>query len=288
MDELVNWCMDIPDNRNYSYSEIAWANIELPTSCIIDDINDYQNQGLEDITAYMCVAYSTTHWVNILNNIEKFWEWDYNAKEFGLKMVELWRLDTKAGAYIIDWPKTAKELGRIAWYFQVRTIDEVKQAIVNWHPVVTWSNQLIWGNICKAWKNEGHCILAIWYNEIGLIIKQSYWINKRNKWTNLLPYELFDKLFYTKLALIDSPNTILQYKQQIMNNITNWVAKIAYEKKAWNWENPTKQITTEEAVAIIYQNREYLENKLNYIEERQNKIIETLADLVKKLDDNLK
>ena len=52
MDEVVNWCIDIYDERNYLYSEIAWAGIELPKVYIIDDINDYQNQGLENITAY--------------------------------------------------------------------------------------------------------------------------------------------------------------------------------------------------------------------------------------------
>lgn len=268
-----DYCLDNPDLRNFSYNEIAWANINLPTSYIIDDTTDYQNQGLEKVTQYMCTAFATTHGVNILNNIENLWEEDYIAKDFWLKMVDLWRLNVETGAYIIDWPKTAKELWRIAWYFQVYTIEDVKKAIYEWHPVVTWSNKLAWDDVCYAKENYGHCILIIGYNEKWLIIKQSYWKNKRANWTNLLPYNLFDKLMYTKLALVDNPNTILTYKQKLMAEITNGIAKVAYEKGRWNWEKAKEKITTEESVAILYPNIEYLENKLNYIENLLNKVI---------------
>lgn len=262
MDEIVNWCFDIIDERNYLYSEICW-NTELPNNFIIDKSSDYQNQGLEEITSYMCVAYSTTHWVNILNNIENLWEWDYNAKEFGLKMVELWRLDTTKWAVILDWPKTAREVWNIDSYFQVKTIDEVKQAIVNWHPVVTWSNQLAWDKVCYEKPSYWHCILIIGYNETGFIIKNSYWKWEYDNWTNLLPYSLFDKLFYTKLALVDKPNTILQYKQQIMANITIEEAKKAFEQWIWNWLNPKWNANREEVATMIYRAIEKLKKDNN-------------------------
>lgn len=268
-----DYCLDNPDIRNFSYSEIAWANINLPTSYIIDDIADYQNQGLEKVTQYMCTAFATTHWVNILNNIENLWEEDYVAKDFWLKMVDLWRLNTESGAYIIDAPKTAKELWRIAWYFQVYTIEDLKKAIYEGHPVVTWSNKLAWDKVCYAKENYGHCILIIGYNEKWFIIKNSYGKNKYNNWTNLLPYNLFDKLMYTKLALVDNPNTILLYKQKLMAEITNGIALIAKEKWVWNWEKPTENITNQDCAAMIYKQREYLENKLNYIENLLNTVI---------------
>ena len=258
-ENIKDWCIDIIDERNYLYSEICW-NAVLPNSYIIDNIDDYQNQGLEEITAYMCVAYSTTHWANILNNIEWLWEWDYIAKDFWLKMVELWRLDTKVWAVILDWPKTAREVWNIDSYFQVKSIDEVKQAIINWHPVVTWSNQLAWDKVCYEKPSYWHCVLIIWYNETGFIIKNSYWKWTYDNWTNLLPYSLFDKLFYTKLALVDKPNTILQYKQQIMANIDLEWAKKLFEAWIWNGQNPKNNMSRQEVMQVIFRILEKIEN----------------------------
>lgn len=263
MIEEKDYCYDIEDERNFLYSEIMWSNIDLPNSAMIDDINDYQNQWLEEITSYMCVAYSSMHWVNILNNIEDVWEQDYLWKNFWLKMVEKWRLDTNKWASIIDWPKTAVEEWYLQWYFLTTSIEEIKQAIVNNHPVVTWSNQLWWDKVCYYKISYWHCILIIWYNEKGFIIKNSYWKWKYDNWTNLLPYELFYKLFNTKLALVDKENIILQYKKQIMANITLDEAKKAFEQGMWNWLNPKNNSTREETATMIYRSIEKLKKDNN-------------------------
>ena len=77
----IDACVDIPDERDFKYSEICW-NIELPEEFKIDLDTDYQNQWLEEITKYMCVFFSSTHWVNIMNSLENCWEevykkWNY-------------------------------------------------------------------------------------------------------------------------------------------------------------------------------------------------------------------
>jgi hypothetical protein len=171
---MEKWCFDRVDERNYLYSEICGNINNLPASAIIDDVVDYQNQWLEKLTEYMCVAYASMHWTNVLNHIENLWEQDYGWKDFWLNMVSKWLLDVTKCAYIIDWPITARDEGLIAWFFQVKTLDEVKKAIIDWHPIVTWSNALAWDKVCYAKDSYGHCVLIIWYNEKWLIIKNSY------------------------------------------------------------------------------------------------------------------
>lgn len=260
---MEKWCFDRVDERNYLYSEICGNINNLPASAVIDDVVDYQNQWLEELTEYMCVAYWNTHWVNILNEIENLWEQDYKWKDIWLYMVNKGLLDVTKWAAIIDWTKSIKELWYISWYFLVKTIDEIKKAIVDWHPIVTWSNQLWWDKVCYEKASYGHCVLIIGYNEKWLIIKNSYWKDKYDNWTNLLPYELFDKLYQTKLALVDKPNDILNYKKQIMNNISIEEAKKAFELGYWNWQNPKGTVNREECATMIYRAIEKLKKENN-------------------------
>jgi len=70
----VDACFDKTDERDYKYSdmfEIVWAVSNKKK--IIDREDDYQNQSLEEITKYWCVAFNVVHWSNILNKLE-YWE----------------------------------------------------------------------------------------------------------------------------------------------------------------------------------------------------------------------
>ena len=249
--EEINSCYDIPDERDFKYSEICW-NIDLPEEFKIDLESDYQNQWLEEITKYMCVFFSSTHWVNIMNSLENCWEEVYKWKDIWLKAHELWRLDLTKWAAIQDWPKTVRDLNHINSWFLVQWIEEIKQALYNKHLVVVWSNQLNWKEaILKPWKSYWHAILIIGWNKEWFIIKQSYGKERWNKWTQILPYEYLDKLYFSKYALVDNPNSILLYKQKIMDNIKLESAKKAFENWFYNWLDWDKTATREEVAAMI-------------------------------------
>jgi hypothetical protein len=247
----TNSCYDMPDERDFKYSDICW-NIDLPETFKIDLETDYQNQWLEEITQYMCVFFSSTHWVNIMNSLENFWEEVYKWKDVWIKAYELWRLDLTKWASIQDWPKTVRDLQHISSWFLVKWIDEIKQALYEWHPIVVGSNQLNWKeNILKPWNGYWHAVLIIWWNKDGFIIKESYWKERWNNWTQLLPYEYLDKLYYSKYALVDNPNSILLYKQKIMEDIKLETAKLFVARWYTNWERPQDNITREEIWAIF-------------------------------------
>lgn len=252
MEELeFDACIDKQDDRDYKYEEIFWIEETLPNEYIIDDVNDYQNQWLEEISKYMCVFYSSTHWVNIMNELEWVWEEDKSWKDSWLYAHKKWLLDLKTGAYLSSWPKIMKELWYIKWYALITTIEEAKRSIVNWRPIVVWSNRLKWWWPCEAKQSYWHAVLIIWYNKDWFIIKQSYWKEKYNEWKNLLLYKDFNLLYNSKYSLIDIENPILSYKKQVMENIDLDPAKVWFLLWLYNWKNNTSPITRQEAVSVI-------------------------------------
>ena len=255
--EMINACIDIPDDRDYGYEEICWNN-DLPEDFIIDDKNDYQNQWLEEITKYMCVFFSSTHWLNILNELEWVWEKDIKWKDIWLIANDKWLLDLEKWALIKNWPSLLKWLWHIKGYFLVNE-NNIKQAIYDWHPIVVWSRSLKWWYPCIAEQRNWHAVLIIWWNKEWYIIKNSYWKERFNKWLNLLPYNLFDKLYQSKFALIDTENPILQYKKQIMDNIDLEWAKKLFEKWLWNWKNPRTNMSRQEVMQVLFRVLEKLE-----------------------------
>lgn len=69
--ELQNGVIDVPDERDWKYSEVFGAvGADYPEEFSIDDPNDYENQALSTETKYACVFFSTNHGVNILNELE--------------------------------------------------------------------------------------------------------------------------------------------------------------------------------------------------------------------------
>ena len=252
-------CFDIPDERDYHYQELLWANKTLPWEFEIDLINDYQNQWLEDITKYMCVFFSTTHWVNIWNYLE-WWNEILKWKDLWLRALELWRLDLKKWAAIQHWPLTARDEKYISsWYL----VDEnnIKQALFDWNPVVVGSNSLIWNKTTpEAGKSYWHAVLIIGWNQYWYIIKESYWKSKRDNWRQYLPYDLFGNLYTSKYALVDEPSILTLYIKKIMENINIEKAKEAFTLWLWNGLDATKPASREEVATMILRWLEKLKN----------------------------
>jgi len=254
------WAFDSSDGRDYKYSdifEVVWS-IENKTK-IIDRIDDYQNQWLEEITKYMCVFYNSTHWTNILNNIE--WSDVFqNAKELWLEAIDKKLLNPKSWAYVVNWPKLLKQKWLIKWYALIHTLDEIKHSIDNNRPVSTWSNRIDWKYGLKApyilreWASYWHAFLIIWYddNKQVLIIKNSYWKWIFDEWKNYLKYKDLYLLFHSKYSLIDAEDPILTYKKQIMKDINLEGAKKMFELWYWNWKEATKPMTREEVMTVLH------------------------------------
>ena len=254
-----NWAYDSVDELCYSFAEVCgWNNIELPNKKIIDRLDDYQNQWLEELTSYMCVAFSSAHWVNIENSIEWSTSFLY-GKDLWNKMVELWRLRIKSWASISDWPKTIKDLWFISWYVIINTLDEIKKSIALNRPVITWSENINRSkvkehNIAVEWHSYWHAFCIIWYDDVNeqLVVKNSYWNKVYDNWKFYINYEDFNLLFHSKFSLIDKEDeSILNYKKKLMENITIDSAKKALENKIWNWERPSDIVTREECAAMV-------------------------------------
>jgi len=251
-----DYALDKEDDRDYIYKDFYWIAWSYVNKKIIDKVDDYQDQSLDIITKYMCVFFSSAHGTNIENNIEGSWIVT-NGIDLGLEAITDWTLDPNAGAYIVDWPKLLLKKWLIKWYALVKTIEEIKHSIANNRPVVCGSNRIIWGDtapyILKEGKSYGHAVVIIWYDDERevLIIKNSYWKDKYDKWKNYLLYKDFWLLYNSKYSLLDKKDDILSHKRTLMNNIEFDEQKILFSLWIYNGKDNNKSITRGETAIMI-------------------------------------
>lgn len=253
-------CYDIQDERDYQYSDVfpllGWVR---PEKVLLDNV-EYENQWLEKVTKMMCVYYSTAHW----SNEENFQEWSdvrIAWKSLWLIAFDLGRLDLEKGALVSNGPRTARDEWLISGWVKVKTVDEIKDSLINKRPIVVWSNKINWSTWYNSpyvlWWNKwsGHAVLIIWYDdnyEWGcFVIKNSYGDERFDSGKMYLKYENLWLLFNSKYSLIDEEDPILAYKKKVMENIDLEKAKEGFELGIWNWERPREPISRQETVTVI-------------------------------------
>ena len=253
-----DYAIDVPDVRDYEYTDVFGANEELPSICIIND-GEYQDQSLEKITKYMCVFYSSSHGTNIQNHLEGSEE-RISGKALGLMALEDWLLDEKAWAAIQSWPRMLRSKGYIDWWAKVSTMSEMKSSIYNQRPILVWSNKVNWQDakespyIATEWKSYWHAFVIIGYDDIErhLICKNSYWEDMFDWGLFYISYDSYnDILFPSKYSILDSKDEVLEYKKKIMEGINIEKAKDAFEKWLWNGKNATQSASREEVATMI-------------------------------------
>lgn len=265
---MKDFCRDVPDERNYRYKVMFGIQNEYPRKYIMDKW-DYQNQGFENITRYMCVYYSTAHGNNEQNIIEKSTV-RISAKQFWLKAHEQGLLDLEAGTLLQNWPEFAKTLKYISGYSWVKELEEIKDSLVNNRPIVVGTNRASWKStkrtpfILKKWKSYWHAFVIIGYDdnyEWGcLICKNSYWEKWGDNGNFYIKYSDYRKiLFYSKFSLIDEIDPILDYKKKVMEKINIPMAKVGFELWIWNGLWATKPMTREEVVTVVLRTVEKIE-----------------------------
>ena len=254
----IDYALDKIDDRDYIFEEMSWLSnkIKKPESRIIDREDDYQNQGLKEITAYMCVFYSSWHWSNIQNFSEDSNVF-INNESFWKRAIKEKLLDPKKWAYIQSWPKLLKIEKYIKWYALVKTLNGIKDSILNGNPICVWSNKIDWSwtkdnyNIAVKWNSYWHAFLIIWYNDKDklIILKNSYWKDFWDNWVFYIRYEdIFSILYNGKYSLIDVKEPIVKYKRDILKKINLHDTRIWFLIGLTNWKNLSQE--KEEAVAM--------------------------------------
>lgn len=224
--EVKNACLDSSDPRTYQAEEVAGAASTLPEYMnLINYLEKVQNQLSYKNGGCMCVPTSSSMGLDILGGEleldKKKW---LNGESLASIMFLLKRFGYKTGAWLIDGPKTLKERGYISGYYQVNTIQQIKEALSNFNPVIIWTNAI---NFSKTYKtgvsvpgtSSGHCILCIGHKDDGFIIADPW---KAQIWT--LRYEDFKLLFNTKLVITRDPlfTWVQTYIKQIKREDLIW------------------------------------------------------------------
>lgn len=204
-EELRGW-YDIDDPRDYSFEEIAGAEIEIEESVdLSSNLSKIQNQGLEVVTRMMCTAYSPSHGSDILwvDNTKHF----HSGKQIGLAMHKAGKLGLNSWAYIIDGVKFGKALNLLDGYSNARQVHEMKQALSIGRPICVWSRTIDWrktranNNIAVPWSAYWHAFLVIWYTKEHIICLNSYWKESNDNGKFYIKWSDFGLLYPNKYVL---------------------------------------------------------------------------------------
>ena len=242
-------CEDIPDKRDYLFSEYIngyaeWKSSKRPHK----DVTVY-NQGKTPA----CTRYAITHisnWQNI-NEYKNRWE-TYNQ----INPMDIWNKWNKVKT-LQAWLSTMKTNGLIEWYTMVEMRDkkkmliEMKQAIDIWKWIYTGSPNWDWYATKRTWRHtirkDGKFVWHAWsiidYDDERKVFRC---INSRGpnrwiwKWYFVLPYNDINKI-YNKYAIIDKDdtgkflefrlrNTLLQLKN-VNSAVRKSLEKLDYSSK---------------------------------------------------------
>jgi hypothetical protein len=264
--KIFNACYDIPDERDYQASEILWNN--NIKDFVLNDDWEIQNQ----YTAWYpmgCVFFSTSmhdNWLNFRDNFNERSKWWYLC-DYALSK---WLWDENEWAYLSSWSIIAKDLWLIDWYMTCNSYKDMIKSLWEWFCIHTWSNKINWGElrktsdfIAKEWVWEWHAFHCIGYNftwEIkqvknktipwGVFIfkDSSNWFDK---WFFYIKIEDVENILFRTKHIFTNKILIDNYKKKIMENIKLESAKRAFENWIWNWLEPNKPITREEAASMI-------------------------------------
>lgn len=249
-----NAVIDIPDERDYPYEMLVggeYKNVEFPRDILI-----VQNQWAQPLTKMACSRYGMAHIANGQNILLDKWQ-PYQWIDLWKSYLEINPQAETSGATLQSALKQAKDTKIISWYAVVKTIDEAKQAIDRGHFIYTGSSNGDWVSVrdkkIYALRTDSRIVWHVWviigYDDTGFIAINSY---GQNNGYFSLPYNLFDTTF-TKYAIIPTQeiDTILLYKQRIMDGISIESAKTAFTNGFWNGERPKDTVTREEAAAMV-------------------------------------
>lgn len=268
--EILNWAIDIIDERDYIYENQERAGSIEIKDYVINDNWEIQDQNKAWYPMW-CVYFSSSMHDNYLNNRDKIEDrttWTELCKESKTRSSENWDA-------IKNWPKLLQDKKLIEWFFQIITLNWMLEVLSNGNLVHTGSNKI---NRAKTFKTNiadfswwpGHCTHIIWYNNSwsnkkykDIMIPDKYFIFKNS--SILYPYFLVsfdnvDKLF-SKYYFENNKQIILDYKQKIMDNIKLESAKKAFELWLWSGLDWDKPATREEVSAMMYR----LYEKLNKV-----------------------
>jgi len=226
MNQISNWCIDIPSLSDYEYSDMNFGveedKKELPKFTIY-------NQWAELVTRMACVFFSN----GMLNNIQNLIEYDGDYKELNPK--EFWVEYLKVNP-TAEWFGTSLQAGMdfmkkkwlIAGYAKI-TNDKLDSAIDRGTYIETGAYGVDWGTTRETWiltfRADGagiwHAFMIIKQDKEFYYVANSYGETRGNeKGRFKIRKSDIDKLF-TRYAIIDkkdqkSVNVLNEYKKKVL------------------------------------------------------------------------
>lgn len=202
--------LDVPDERDYEYeplfgvTETEGYNAFYPKTVF--------NQGLKPETKMACSRYGAAHAINAQNRavaeVDGMRWAEMNPEVMWGNYLNVMASAEKEGATLQSSLKQFKDLRLITGYAKVVSIEEMKDAIMNFRPILTGSQNGDWYFVKTDHKYRlrtdgrivGHIFCIVGFDHSGWIAVNSYGISNG---IFHIPYELTSSL-YTRYSMHDS------------------------------------------------------------------------------------
>lgn len=202
--------LDVPDERDYEYdplfgvSESDGYNVFYPKTIF--------NQWAKNETRMACSRYGAAHAINAQNRavaaIDGMRTYEFNPEVMWGNYLKVMASAEKDGATLQSSLNQFLDLRLITGYAKVVSIEEMKDALMHFRPILTGSQNGDWYYVNTEkkyrlrtdWRIVGHIFCIVGFDGSWWISINSYWISNG---VFHIPYELTNSLF-TRYALSDS------------------------------------------------------------------------------------
>lgn len=192
--------LDQPREWEHIYDELFWAtdtnemyNVFYPHTIF--------NQGAKPLTRMACSRYGIIHAINAQNiavaKIDKMRTYEFNPEVMWENYLKVNPSAEKEGATLQGAIEQMVDLNLITWSSKLLSIDSMKDSLMNFKPIYTWSKQCDWSSV-RDFKRYAlgtgyaHIFCIVGFDWAWWIAINSYW---PSNWVFHIDYKFTDSLF---------------------------------------------------------------------------------------------
>ena len=185
MDNIPETTLELDQPREWEaiYDELFWASENIEVYNVFYPHTIF-NQGAKTETRMGCSRYGIIHAINAQNlafaKIDWMRTYEYNPEVMWCNYLKVNPLAEEEGATLQGALEQMVDLNLITWSSRLLSIDSMKQSLLSYKPIYTWSKSCNWSSVRDFKRYElgsgyAHIFCIIGFDGSGWIAINSYW-----------------------------------------------------------------------------------------------------------------
>jgi len=193
--------LDIPREWEHIYDDLFGSTSSSSEVYNVFYPHTILNQGAQADTRMACSRYWIIHAINAQNlavaKIDWMRTYEYNPEVMWGNYLKVNPSAKVEWATLQSSISQMEDLNLITWSSKLLSIDSMKDSLINFKPIFTWSKQCDWSSVrdfkrYKLWSGYAHIFCIVGFDGSGWIAINSYWPSNG---VFHIAYELTSSLF---------------------------------------------------------------------------------------------